>query len=453
MAENGRSVPFALEAEQSVLGAILIDPEKFNEVGSIMTGDDFYLGEHKEIFQAMQELFIKNKEINLITLIDMLVSRGVYAEDEIKKYLRVIAEVVPSASNLKDYAQIVKDKSTLRKLIEASEEITESAYAARGEVKYILDNAEQRIFDVAQGDDVKNFIHIRDALSMSFDRLDKLAKDKDALAGTPTGFSGLDNVLVGMGKGDLILIGGRPGMGKTTFAVNIGTSVALRTKKTVCIFSLEMTAEQLVSRMLSAEAGVDSYAIRSGKLSEDDWTKLSYASSKLYDTNILIDDTSGMTVTGMKAKLRREKNVGLVIIDYLQLMQGERHSDNRVLEVGDISRGLKLLAKDIGAPVICCAQLSRGPENRPDKRPMLSDLRDSGAIEQDADVVMFIYRNEYYDRAPEDEEGKGASKAAAGAAQAECIIAKNRHGSTGNIKLAFDGKYSRFTTLETREEP
>ena len=237
MAEAGRTVPFALEAEQSVLGAILIDPEKFNDIGSIMTGDDFYIGEHREIFAAMQELFVKNRDINLITLIDMLVSRGVYTEDEIKRYLRVIAEVVPTASNIKDYAQIVKDKSILRKLITASEAITENAYAAHGEVRYILDDAEQKIFDVAQGNETQNFVHIRDALGMTYDRLEAIRTDPAAVSGTPTGFSAIDNIIVGMGKGDLVLIGARPGMGKTTFAMNIATNIAIRQKKTVCVFS------------------------------------------------------------------------------------------------------------------------------------------------------------------------------------------------------------------------
>lgn len=452
MAEAGRTVPFALEAEQSVLGAILIDPEKFNDIGSIMTGDDFYIGEHREIFAAMQELFVKNRDINLITLIDMLVSRGVYTEDEIKRYLRVIAEVVPTASNIKDYAQIVKDKSVLRKLITASEAITENAYAAHGEVRYILDDAEQKIFDVAQGNETQNFVHIRDALGMTYDRLEAIRTDPAAVSGTPTGFSAVDNVIVGMGKGDLILIGARPGMGKTTFAMNIATNVAIQQKKTVCVFSLEMSAEQLASRMLSSEAGVDSYALRSGKISEQDWQKIAYATSKLYECDILIDPSSAITVTGMKAKLRRVKNLGLVVVDYLQLMQSDRRSDSRVLEVGDISRGLKLLAKDLGVPCICCAQLSRGPESRTDKRPMLSDLRDSGAIEQDADIVMFLYRNEYYANAPEGKDAVGGVDSA-GTSQAECLVAKNRHGSTANVKLGFDGRYSRFTSIEDREEP
>ena len=255
-----------------------------------------------------------------------------------------------------------------------------------------------------------------------------------------------------MQEADLVLIGARPGMGKTSFAMNIATEAAIRTKKTVCVFSLEMSAEQLASRMLSSEAGVDSYALRSGKISEQDWQKIAYATSKLYECDILIDPSSAITVTGMKAKLRRVKNLGLVVVDYLQLMQSDRRSDSRVLEVGDISRGLKLLAKDLGVPCICCAQLSRGPESRTDKRPMLSDLRDSGAIEQDADIVMFLYRNEYYANAPEGKDAVGGVDSA-GTSQAECLVAKNRHGSTANVKLGFDGRYSRFTSIEDREEP
>jgi replicative DNA helicase len=275
-----------------------------------------------------------------------------------------------------------------------------------------------------------------------YDRLTKLSQDPEALRGTPTGFSALDNVIVGMGDADLVLIGARPGMGKTSFAMNIATEAALKTKKTVCVFSLEMSAEQLASRMLSSEALVDSYAIRSGDLTSEQYKQLADAAAELSESNILIDDTTGITVTRMKAKLRRVKNLGLVVVDYLQLMQGEgRRTDNRVLEVGDISRGLKILAKELKIPVICCAQLSRGPESRTDKRPMLSDLRDSGAIEQDADIILFLYRDEYY-----KEPGAGEQSVA------ECIVAKNRHGSTGTVKLAWIGQFTKFLTQEVERE-
>ena len=443
MPENPRSLPCALEAEQSVLGAILIDPNCFSDLTDIIRREDFYLEEHGEIFDAMYDLFAKNREIDLVTLIDTLVSRGVYNEEESKKYIKIIAETVPSASNVLDYAQIVKDKSLLRSLIAASDEIRDMAFSAQGDVKDIIDSAEQKVFSIAQGSEVRGFVHIREAISRTYARLDLLAKDKSAASGTPTGYSSLDRTLVGLGEGDLVLVGARPGMGKTSFAMNIAANIAKSSKKNVCVFSLEMSAEQLASRMLSSEALVDSYAIRSGELSPDQYKKLADAAAELSGCPILIDDTTGLTVTRMKARLRRVKNLGLVVVDYLQLMQSERKTDSRVLEVGDISRGLKLLAKDLKIPVICCAQLSRGPESRSrtDKRPMLSDLRDSGAIEQDADIVLFLYREEYY---KEPEEGEQST--------AECIVAKNRHGATGTVKLGWIGQFTKFITQDFEHE-
>ena len=443
MPENPRSLPCALEAEQSVLGAILIDPNCFSDLTDIIRREDFYLEEHGEIFDAMYDLFAKNREIDLVTLIDTLVSRGVYNEEESKKYIKIIAETVPSASNVLDYAQIVKDKSLLRSLIAASDEIRDMAFSAQGDVKDIIDSAEQKVFSIAQGSEVRGFVHIREAISRTYARLDLLAKDKSAASGTPTGYSSLDRTLVGLGEGDLVLVGARPGMGKTSFAMNIAANIAKSSKKNVCVFSLEMSAEQLASRMLSSEALVDSYAIRSGELSPDQYKKLADAAAELSGCPILIDDTTGLTVTRMKARLRRVKNLGLVVVDYLQLMQSERKTDSRVLEVGDISRGLKLLAKDLKVPVLCCAQLSRGPENRSrtDKRPMLSDLRDSGAIEQDADIVLFLYREEYY---KEPEEGEQST--------AECIVAKNRHGATGTVKLGWIGQFTKFITQDFEHE-
>ena len=442
MAEMQKNLPCALEAEQSVLGSILIDPNCFADLTEIIRAEDFYLDEHGEIFYAMQDLFAKSREIDLVTLIDTLVSRGVYNEEESKKYIKIIAETVPSASNVLDYAKIVREKSLLRSLIGVSDEIRDMAFSAQGDVKDIIDGAEAKVFAIAQGSENKGFVHIREAISRTYARLDLLARDKNAGAGTPTGFSGLDRTIVGLGEGDLVLIGARPGMGKTSFAMNIATNIAKITKKNVCVFSLEMSAEQLASRMLSSEALVDSYAIRSGDLTTEQYKKLADAAADLSESDILIDDTTGITVTRMKAKLRRVKNLGLVVVDYLQLMQGERkNSDNRVLEVGDISRGLKILAKELKIPVICCAQLSRGPESRTDKRPMLSDLRDSGAIEQDADIVMFLYRDEYY-----KEPGAGEQSIA------ECIVAKNRHGSTGTVKLGWIGQFTKFITHDLEHE-
>lgn len=441
-----KKMPFSLEAEQSVLGSILINPECFSEIATEIRSSDFYLEAHEQIYLAMQDLFLQNRTIDVVTLIDSLVHRGVYDNtEESKKYIKLIAEVVPSASNVKDYAKIVRDKCVLRRLIEVCGDISNQAYSEQDNVDSLLDSAEQQIFDIAENNQTKGFTHIKDALLANYEHLKLLKNDPEAATGQPTGFSGLDKVLVGMGPGDLILVGARPGMGKTSFAMNIATKVARSSKKTVCVFSLEMSAEQLVSRMLSSEALVDSYAIRSGELSNDDWEKLARASSLLSECEILIDDTAGISATGMRAKLRRVKNLGLIVIDYLQLMQSDntKKNDSRVNDVADISRNLKLMAKDLKVPIICCAQLSRGPESRTDKRPMLSDLRDSGAIEQDADVVMFLYRNEYYDTA---EKNDGIQNTA------EIIVAKNRHGSTSNVKMGWFGKFTKFTTLSDRTE-
>ena len=430
-------MPFSLEAEQSVLGAILIDPTCMDHLAGILSAEDFMLEEHRDVFSAMQKMYLRSKTIDVVTLLDELVRDGVYDEAGGKDYIRLISEIVPSAANVKDYAEIVRDKSMLRALIGACDDITAMAYSEQEDTAHLVEMAEQKIFAIAEGRENKGFTHIRDALVQVYDRLHLLAENKAEALGMPTGFSGLDRVLVGLGKSDLVLVGARPGMGKTSFAMNLATHAAITTKKTVCIFSLEMSAEQLVSRVMSSEALIDSYRLRSGELTDEDWGKLAHAASRLSNCDILIDDTVGLTVTGMKAKLRRTKNLGLVVIDYLQLMQSDRRIDNRVNEVAEISRGLKLLAKELQVPVICCAQLSRGPESRTDKRPMLSDLRDSGAIEQDADIVLFLYRDEYY-KSEKDEPQNIA----------EVIVAKNRHGSTGNVKMGWFGQYTKFTTLE-----
>ncbi len=430
-----RRMPFSLEAEQSLLGSILINPPCLDDVAPLISSDDFYMPEHSEIYSAMQSMYLKSKNIDVVTLIEELVQSGAYDEAGGREYLKLIAETVPAAVNAKDYAKIVRDKAILRQLISASEDISEAAYAGEDEAESLVEYAESKIFRIAEGRENKNFIHIRDALLQVYENLTKLSENPDELRGTPTGYDDLDNVIVGMGNSDLVLIGARPGMGKTSFAMNIAVSAALKTKKAVCVFSLEMSAEQLANRMLSSEAQIDSYKMRSGKLEGEDWKAIAYASNKLSEAEIYIDDTPGVTVTAMKSKLRRVKNLGLVIIDYLQLMQGDRHNDNRVQEVADISRGLKLLAKELNVPVITCAQLSRGPENRPDKRPMLSDLRDSGAIEQDADIVLFLYRDEYYKEETVEQS------------VAEVIIAKNRHGSLEKVKLGWIGRFTKFTTL------
>lgn len=433
--ELDRRMPFSLEAEQSLLGSILIDPACMDEIAVITSADDFYMPEHSEIFRAMQSMYLKSKNIDVVTLIEELVRSGTYDESGGREYLRLVADAVPTAANAKDYARIVRDKAILRELIAAGEDISEVAYAGDDEAETLVEYAESKIFRIAEGRENKNFVHIRDALIQVYDRLTKLSQNPDSLRGTPSGFDALDNVIVGMNNSDLVLVGARPGMGKTSFAMNIATEAAIKTKKTVCVFSLEMSAEQLANRMLSSEAQIDSYKMRSGNLEAEDWNAIAHASSRLSETDILIDDTPGITVTAMKSKLRRVKNLGLVIIDYLGLMQGDGHKDNRVQEVSEISRGLKLLAKELNVPVVCCAQLSRGPENRPDKRPMLSDLRDSGAIEQDADIVLFLYRDEYYKEETVDQS------------VAEVIVAKNRHGSLEKVKLGWIGRFTKFTNL------
>ncbi len=437
-----RKLPFSMPAEQSLLGSVLIDPATLNEVADLLTSEDFYLSEHKQIYLAMHELFLANSEIDVVTLIDMLVTKGIYDKSGGEDYIRTLTEAVPDALNIKDYARIIKEKSVLRQLIAACSEISESAYSEQEAVTDILDHAENLIFNIAQGRDTKNFRHIREVLGDVYSHLHELSTNKDATQGTMTGFSGLDRVLAGMGKSDLVLVGARPGMGKTSFALNVATNVAKQTKKTVCIFSLEMSAEQLVNRVLSSEALVNSYTLRTGDLGPEDWEHLAVAAGELAGCDILIDDTSGMTVTAMKAKLRRVKNLGMVVIDYLGLMTGDRHNDNRVQEVSDISRSLKIMAKELMVPVICCAQLSRGPESRTDKRPMLSDLRDSGAIEQDADTVIFLYRDEYYktDAANQD------------ASIAEIIIAKNRHGSVGSVNMGWNGPFTKFVTIDNQQD-
>ena len=434
-----RKMPCSLPSERALLGSILIDPACITEVLTVVGADDFYLTEHKEIFLAMRELFDASSEIDPVTLIDSLVHKGVYEKSGGEDYIRSLLEATPSAMNVKDYARIVKEKSTLRRIIETCTDVSNMTYSEQDEVTHIIDYAQSQFTEISAGRDSRNFRHIRDVLRNVLENLHILADDPKAASGTPTGFSGVDKVLVGMGEADLIILGARPGMGKTSFALNIATNVATSQQKSVCCFSLEMSAEQLVTRLLSSEAMVESYALRSGQLTSDDWRKIADASALLAKTNLYIDDTSGMTVTAMKAKLRRVENLGLVVIDYLGLMESEQHSDNRAQEVSVISRGLKLMAKELRVPILCCAQLNRGNEGRTDKRPQLSDLRDSGSIEQDADVVMFLYRDEYY---KSDKDGTAQEGNVA-----EVIIQKNRHGSTGTVKMGWIGSFTKFRTL------
>ena len=436
--ETLNRMPFSLEAEQSVLGAIILDPDKIREVANVIHEEDFYLEQHRAIYAAMRELFLSNNTIDVVTLIDELVKSGTYDEAGGKNYVALLAQSVPSISNLPDYLRIIKDKALLRRLIEASSEISRLAYAAEGDTSDILDRSEQLIFDIAEKRETKGLVPIKDVIISNYKHLDDLQKNGVDALGTPTYFTDIDKHLVGMGKSDMIIVAARPGVGKTSFCLNIATQVAVKTKKKVVIFSLEMSCEQLAQRMLSSEALIDATKFRMGNFTEEEWVKLARAAGVLSQTNILLDDTANISVSEMKSKLRRVDDLGLVVVDYLGLMKSDRKTDNRVNEVSDISRNLKLMAKELGVPVIVCSQLSRGPE-KTDKPPMLSDLRDSGAIEQDADIVMFLSRD-YYQNDPENQN------------IATCNIAKNRHGSMGRVDLGWFAQYTRFTNLDNTHE-
>ncbi len=436
--ENLNRMPFSLEAEQSVLGAIILDPNKIREVANVIHAEDFYLEQHKAIYEALRELFLTNNKIDVVTLIEELVKSGTYDDAGGKNYVALLAQSVPSMANLPDYLRIIKDKALLRKLIEASGEISRLAYSAEGETTDILDRAEQLIFSIAEKRETKDLVPIKDAIVTTYKYLDDLKKNGVDALGTPTYFTDIDKHLIGMGKSDMIIVAARPGVGKTSFCLNIATQVAVKTKKKVVIFSLEMSCEQLAQRMLSSEALIDASKFRLGNFTDEEWVKLARASDVLSRTNILLDGTTNITVSEMKSKLRRVEDLGLVVVDYLGLMKSDKNTDNRVNEVSDISRNLKLMAKELGVPVIVCSQLSRGPE-KTDKPPMLSDLRDSGAIEQDADIVMFLSRD-YYQNDPEKQN------------VATCNIAKNRHGSMGKVDLGWFAQYTRFTNLDNSHE-
>ncbi|MEA4831319.1 Replicative DNA helicase [bioreactor metagenome] len=436
-----RQLPYSPEAEQAVLGALILDGTKINEIAGKISPEDFYIDKHVGIYEAVTELFVQSRTIDAVTLVDLLVKRGLYNEAGASSYIHRLAETVPSIANIGDYVRIVRDKAMLRRLIGICSEIEESAYEQSEDARAIVDCAEAKIFELSQGNITQDFAHVRDIIMQFMANLNFTRTNKEEAKGLPTYFGGIDNFLVGMGKGDLVVVGARPGMGKTSFAMNIATSAA-KHGKVAAVFSLEMSKIQLVSRMLSSEARIDSYNLRTGELNADEFARLAAASTMLSGAEIYIDDTSDITVSQMKAKLRRLKNLSFVVIDYLQLMSSDKRIDNRTLEIGDISRNLKIMAKEFGVPVMLLSQLSRNPEGRPDKKPQLSDMRDSGAIEQDADIVMFLYRDEYY---KENTDMKN---------QASCMIAKNRHGGTGAVTLGWEGKYTRFCTIEQNfQEP
>ena len=443
-----RQMPVSIEAERALLGAIIIKPESFDLIGGMVSTDDFYLKEHQHIFSAISSMYLESKVIDTVTLVNTLVEQGDRDQSAGIQYISNIANSVPSTANVKDYARIVKDKSILRRLIKVCEDISDTAYDETEPVRAIIDNAEQAIFDISHNNESKDFRHIRDILQNVYRDIETLAETGGAVTGAKTGFSALDRMLIQMGKGDLVILGARPGMGKTSFALNIATNVA-KTKKAVAIFSLEMPGEQLVNRLLSSEALIDSSRLRTGQLRPEDWDNLASVASNLASCDIYIDDTSAISTTEMKSKLRRIPNLGLVVIDYIGLMQSTSHSDNRAQQVGEISRNLKIMAKDFGIPIVFCAQLNRATETRTGeggKKPTLSDLRDSGSIEQDADIVLFLYRDEYYN----DIKGTNNSdpSAPSSANTAEVIVAKNRHGSVGNVKMGWIGQFTKFRTLE-----
>ncbi len=434
------SLPHSIEAEQSILGSVLIDCTCMDKVADIIKSKDyFYIPNHKIIYDIMLDMFISGEKIDYVTVLSKVKSQD-FEENSCRAYLLQLAQIVPSVSNVEAYANIVKDKYNMRVLILAAQEIIEEAKACEAEADEILNLAEQRIFDIRQGKAVQGLERINEIIVREFDRLDTLnSTDSKKYTGISTGIRDLDRVIMGLNKSDLILLAARPGMGKTSFALNVVTSVALKENLKIAFFSLEMTKEQIVSRMMSIEAMVKGQNLRTGKLSDDEWLRLIETGDVLSKAKIYIDDTPGITIPEMKAKLRRLNGVDLVIIDYLQLMSSAKRIENRVQEISEITRNLKIMAKELDVPVITLSQLSRASEQRADHRPILSDLRDSGSIEQDADMVLFLYREGYYSDNENSNENKNSG---------ECIVAKNRHGETRSVPLHWQGEFMKFTAVE-----
>lgn len=428
-----RQLPQALEAEQAVIGSMLIDPSCIPEVIELLRPEDFYAEENRRIFETVYGMFTDSARIDAVTVLNELKIRGEYDDAGGRAYLSQLMDVTPTAAGVREYARIIRDKSMLREVAAAGADIQAMAYEGAGEASDIAEAAEQKIYAVRHGREVQGLAPINSIILDVYNRLDELAQSESGLPGLPTGFHDLDRRLTGLNKSDLILIAARPGMGKTAFALNVALYAAKHTDKDVVLFQLEMSRDQLASRLLSQEAVIDSQKLKTGELEPDDWTKIARAANTLAKTHIYVDDNPAITVAEIKAKCRRlGDNLGLIVIDYLQLMQSGKRSESRVNEIGEISRAMKIMAKELNVPVICLSQLSRAVEKREDKRPMLSDLRESGAIEQDADIVLFIYRDEYYDNDSEEKNN------------AEIIIAKNRHGATGSVMLQWIGQYTTF---------
>lgn len=449
LADYGQNLPYSLEAEQSVLGAILIDPEKLPEVMSAIKAPGvFYARQHQELYGLMIQMFSASRPIDYVTLLEESQQAGVFENSQnAKTYLLHLMELVPTTANLSHYCDIVVEKYYLRNLLSAATDIAASVREAGGDANALLDAAEQKIYDIRQGRQSADLKPISEVIIGVYDEIYQMNTKTDSrYTGLPSGFTGLDALLSGLNKSDLILVAARPGMGKSSFALNIAANVAMKNDVDVAVFSLEMSNPQLVSRMLSSDASIASDKLRTGRLDAEEWSRLAVSAQRLSATNIYFDDTAGITVSQIKAKLRRLKNLGLVIIDYLQLMSTSSPIANRVQEVSIITRSLKIMAKDLNVPVICLSQLSRAAEQRQGHRPMLSDLRDSGSIEQDADSVLFLFRESYYNEENQDQP--------ANENLATCIVAKNRHGSIGDVTIGWQGEFTRFSNVELyRDEP
>ena len=433
-----RQPPQSLEAEQAVLGSILIDSRCVSDVIGIVRPEDFFLQQNREIYETVYTMFNFSQTIDPVTILDKMRELGFY-RDNSRDYILQLMDITPTASNAVRYANIVREKAMLRGLAKAADEISETVYSQKGTPAEMLESAEKKIYALRKGERGDSLEHIGTILYKVFDHLKELSESDSMIPGLSTGLRDLDFKINGLNKSDLLLIAARPAMGKTSFALNIGLNVAKKYQSTVAFFSLEMSREQLAMRLLSSESFVDSQKMATGKLSEDEWEKIFMAASALSQTDIRVDDNPSITVAEMNAKLRRVDNLGLVIIDYLQLMNSSgygKSSENRVQAVGEISRSLKIMAKELNVPVICLSQLSRAVESRTDKRPIMSDLRESGAIEQDADAILFLYRDDYYN--PNSEEKNVA----------ECIVSKNRHGETGTVKLQWLPQYTTFADRE-----
>ena len=442
----GINLPYSMDAEQAVLGAAILSADSVPAIMEKLRPEYFYSRRNAEIFSEIVSLFSVGVSIDIVTLLNATIKNGIFEnEQEARGYLATLAETVPSISNVGNYADIVYEKYLTRMLMAAAGDILDSAQTGE-EAQLLLEKAEQRIYEIRAGKDSSSMQTLKSAIFDTFSRLQKITgPDKEKYLGIPTGFTYLDSMLTGLGRSDLIILAARPGMGKTSLALNIATNVAEQSKVPVAIFSLEMTKEQLASRILASKALIDSKSMRTGNLSRQDWVDLAQESDGLSATPIYLDDTSGITINEMKAKVRRlnqdpaKPNIGLIIIDYLQLMSSGRRTENRVQEISEMTRNLKNMAKELDVPVITLSQLSRAPDKATggSRRPVLSDLRDSGSIEQDADVVLFLYRESYYNQDGDVDEGV-----------AECIVSKNRHGDTGKIKLGWDAAHTKFSNIE-----